>query len=86
MHSPSPFAPPTCSKAVQWAKIDKVLPLLPLEELKKIERAVCIFYCFTRALNLTMTVAMSDLTAAQTKGDEETMDPLIHLLNNAATS
>ena len=44
-----------------------------------------IFYYHARAMDLTMTVAINDLAAVQTKGNEETMEALIHLLNYAAT-
>ena len=85
VHSPSQHTPPIYGKKVQFVEPDKNLPMLSPPELKRIQQAVGIFLYYARAQDMTMAVAINDLAAAQSKGNEETMKALVHLLNYAAT-
>ena len=85
VHSPSQHAPPMCGRKVQCVEPEKKLPMLSPPELKRTQQAVGIFLHYARAQDMTMAVATHDLAAAQSKGNEETMKALVHLLNYAAT-
>ena len=63
-HSPASFTPSIYRQATQWVNKEKEIPLLQLEDLKKIERAIGIFYYYTWAVNITMIVVINNLLLA----------------------
>ena len=85
VHSPAKFEQPTYGAKIQYAKDEPESKPLSNEELLRLQQVVGTFLYYTKAVDLTMLVTISDLSQAQANSNESTLQMLVHLLNYAAT-
>jgi hypothetical protein len=73
------------ARTTQYAPEEDTTLSLDANGIKCLQEVIDTFLFLARAVDNTMLVALGTLAAAQTKGTENTMDALIHLLDYAAT-
>ena len=72
-HSPAPYDPPEYGAKTQCAPVEETTEQLSDAEIKLLQE-VGVFLCHARALDNTMLVSTNDLTSAQTKETNKTLE------------
>ena len=84
-HAPSKWTAPQYGAAQQYTEPEDTSPPLAPAQIKRLQEVIGTLLYYARAVDSTMLVALGTLASAQTKGTEQTMEALVHLLNYAAT-
>jgi hypothetical protein len=85
-HAPHEWIPPTYgSTTPQAARPLDDSPILPSEDIKRIQKVVGTLLYYARAIDSTMLVALNDISAEQSKATAHTAAKIVHLLNYCAT-
>ena len=85
-HSPAKQTMPTCGAKTQHADDTyDMQPVLPENEIKHIQRAMCTTSYCASALDNTGIMALNDLAASQAPAKQSTKDALMQLLDFLST-
>jgi hypothetical protein len=84
-NSPHPYTAPTYSTKKQMAETDDS-PKLDQEEIKLLQQIIGVFLYYARAIDSTLLVTLSDLSAQQTQATEMTLQKANQMLDYLATN
>ena len=83
--APHEWTKPNCGAKIQCTPDADTTPQLSKQGIKRIVEIRGTLLCYARAIDNTMLVALTDVSAAQTKATEHTLQATVRLLNYAAT-
>ena len=85
VYLPSKFIAPIYGEKFQYAKEDGTCPIIPPSVIKHVQSVVGNLLYYVLALENTMLTNLGDLTAAQTKKTQKTVEAMTEFLNYAVT-
>ena len=84
-NAPHRWDVPVYGQKIQYAKDEKDLPLLPAKEINRCQQITGTLLYYAIAVDPTMLVALSEISATQSKATSETKEKLDWLLDYAAS-
>jgi len=84
-HAPHAWIPPQYGVQTQMTAPIDTSPNLDKTQIKRLQQIIGVFLYYSRALDLTMLVALGTLAAAQAEGTQATVEACTQLVNYAAT-